>query len=144
MSSVTIDGTTGSLLVGGNRMFPIVLSNPPPPDTTAPSGHPALAEVAAAGVNFIRTGNAEWTTAQIDQQIADEQAVFDQAQAHGLLCWLWLGGLTNLPPAAGSENEQLLGKIVAASGCSSQRLVPTRVSMSPRIRHLRTASPWRR
>jgi hypothetical protein len=116
VSSVTIDGATGSLLVGGNRLFPIVLSNPPPPGGTAPSGRNALAEVAASGVNFIRTGIADWSAAQIDQQIAAEQAVLGQAQAHGLLCWLWLGALTNLPVAAGSANEQLLTKIVNALG----------------------------
>ena len=114
MSSVTIDGATGSLLVGGNRLFPIVLSNPPPPGGTAPSGRNALAEVAASGVNFIRTGIADWSAAQIDQQIAVEQSLLGQAQAHGLLCWLWLGALPNLPASAGSANEQLLTKIVNA------------------------------
>ena len=114
VSSVTIDGATGSLLVGGNRLFPIVLSNPPPPGGTAPSGRNALAEVAASGVSFIRTGIADWSAAQIDQQIAAEQAVLSQAQAHGLLCWLWLGALTNLPVQAGSPNDVLLTKIVAA------------------------------
>ncbi|HWB22803.1 MAG TPA: hypothetical protein VG652_07935 [Gaiellaceae bacterium] len=116
MSSVTIDGATGSLLIGGNRMFPIVLSNPPPSGGTAPNGKNALAEIASAGVSFIRTGIADWSASQIDQQIAAEQANLAQAQAHGLLCWLWLGGLTNLPVAAGSPNEQLLTKIVAALG----------------------------
>jgi hypothetical protein len=116
VSSVTIDGATGSLLVGGNRLFPIVLSNPPPPGGTAPSGRNALAEVAASGVNFIRTGIADWSAAQIDQQIAVEQSLLSQAQAHGLLCWLWLGALPNLPVAAGSANEQLLTKIVNAVG----------------------------
>jgi hypothetical protein len=116
VSSVTIDGATGSLLVGGSRLFPIVLSNPPPVGGTAPSGRNALAEVAAAGVNFIRTGIADWSAAQIDQQIAVEQANLGAAQSHGLLCWLWLGTLPNLPVAAGSTNEQLLGKIVAALG----------------------------
>jgi hypothetical protein len=116
VSSVTIDGATGCLLVGGNRLFPIVLSNPPPPGGTAPSGRNALAEIAAAGVSFIRIGNADWGTAQIDQQIAAVQAVLGLAQDHGLLCWLWLGALPNLPATPGSENEQLLTKIVNAVG----------------------------
>jgi hypothetical protein len=116
VSSVTIDEATGSLLVGGNRLFPIVLSNPPPPGGTAPSGRNALAEVAAAGVNFIRTGIADWSAPLIDEQISTELVVLGQAQAHGLLCWLWLGALPNLPAAAGSQNEQLLTKIVTAVG----------------------------
>ncbi len=111
---MTIDAATGCLLAGGARLFPIVLSNPPPPGGTAPSGRNGLAEVAAAGVSVIRTGNATWSAAQIDQQIAAERAVLDQAQAHGLLAWLWTGSLTNLPARAGPANDQLLTEITGA------------------------------
>ena len=51
-------------------------------------------------------------------QIAAERALQDAAAAHGLLCWLYLGEVPNLPaPDAGqppSANEQLLTKIAAA------------------------------
>jgi hypothetical protein len=114
LSAVTIHGPTGSLLVEGKRVFPIVVSNPPPATGTAPSGRNGLAEVAAAGVTFIRTGIAGWSAGGIDEQIATQGAELDQAAAHGLRCWLWLGSLTNLPVQAGSPNERLLAKIVAA------------------------------
>jgi hypothetical protein len=110
LSAVTIQAQTGSLLIGGKQVFPIVLSNPPPAAGTAPSGLNGLAEVAAAGVNFIRTGIADWSTAQI----AAQKTLLDQAAAQGLLCWLWLGALTNLPVQTGSPNELLLAQIVAA------------------------------
>ncbi len=78
--------------------FPIVLSNPPPPGGTAPNGRNGLAEVAAGGVSFIRTGRNDWSLAAIDAQLAAEKKLLDEAQAHGLQCWLWLGDTTNLPP----------------------------------------------
>ena len=52
-----IDRGTGALVVGGAKVFPIVLSNGPPPAGTAPSGRNGLAEVAAGGVNMIRSGS---------------------------------------------------------------------------------------
>lgn len=60
MPTVTVDTASGALRVGGRKVFPICLSNGPPPDGTAPSGRNGLAEVAAAGVNLIRTGAAAW------------------------------------------------------------------------------------
>src|ERR1700675_3502862 len=73
LSAVTIHGQTGSLLIGGERVFPIVLSNPPPATGTAPSGRNGLAEVAAAGVSFIRSGIADWNAGAIDAQIAAQK-----------------------------------------------------------------------
>lgn len=90
--------------------FPIVLSNPPPAGGTAPNGRNGLAEVAAAGVSFIRTGRDDWNVAAIDAQIAAEKKMLDAAQAHGLHCWLWLGDLTNLPTKP-SPQEQMLAKV---------------------------------
>jgi hypothetical protein len=55
-SRVTIDPATGSLIVGGNTLFPIGLSNGPPPESTTPAGRNGLEEVAANGVSFVRTG----------------------------------------------------------------------------------------
>jgi len=114
MSVVSIDPATGSLLVGGARIFPIVLSNPPPAAGTAPSGRNGLAEVAAGGVNFVRSGRGDWNAEFADGQIASERSLLDAAASHGLRCWTWLGGLTNLPAGAGSANEQLLAQVVAA------------------------------
>jgi hypothetical protein len=90
--------------------FPIVLSNPPPAGGTAPNGRNGLAEVAAGGVSFIRTGRNDWSLATINAQLAAEKQLLDEAQAHGLRCWLWLGDTTNLPSTP-SPQEQLLAKI---------------------------------
>jgi hypothetical protein len=109
-----IDSGTGALLIGGAKVFPIILSNGPPPAGTAPSGKNALAEVAAGGVNMIRSGSGTWSIELADGQIAAERSVLDAAGGHGLHCWTWLGKVPNLPAQAGSANEQLLVKIVDA------------------------------
>ena len=114
MSSVSIDGTTGALTVDGAGFFPIGLSNPPPPDSKTPDGRNGLAEVAANGVNVVRTGISGWSVEFVDGQIASVKQLHAAAAAHGLRCWLWLGETANLPAQAGSANEQLLTKIVTA------------------------------
>jgi hypothetical protein len=114
VSVVSIETATGSLVIGGERIFPIVLSNPPPLASTAPSGRNGWAEVAAGGVNFVRSGIRDWNAEFADGQIANERSLLDAAASNGLRCWTWLGGLTNLPAAAGSVNEQLLTKVVNA------------------------------
>ena len=91
--------------------FPIGLSNGPPPGGKAPNGRNGLAEVAAAGVTFIRTGRADWSPGQINAQIAAERALLDAAHAHGLNGWLWLGDLPNLPAGATSPQAKLLASV---------------------------------
>jgi hypothetical protein len=91
--------------------FPIGLSNGPPPGGKAPNGRNGLAEVAAAGVTFIRTGRADWSRGQIDAQIAAERSLLDAAHAHGLQGWLWLGDLPNLPAGATSPQQKLLASV---------------------------------
>jgi hypothetical protein len=91
--------------------FPIGLSNGPPPGGKAPNGRNGLAEVAAAGVTFIRTGRADWSPAQINAQIAAERGLLDAAHAHGLHGWLWLGDLPNLPAGATSPQAKLLASV---------------------------------
>jgi hypothetical protein len=113
VSTVTI-APTGALLIGGARVFPLVLSNGPPAAGKAPSGRNALAEVASAGVTFIRTGIGDWSAANVDRELAQQRALLDAAGAHGLHAWLWLGDAANLPPGApqSSPAEQLLARIV--------------------------------
>jgi hypothetical protein len=67
MAVVGIDAATGSLLVGGKKVFPIVLSNGPL-TSVAPGGRNGLAEVAAAGIGFLRTGTGNWTAELADGQ----------------------------------------------------------------------------
>ncbi len=115
MSVASVDAATGSLLLAGSRVFPIVLSNGPPSDGNAPSGRNGLAEVRAAGVNFVRTGRADWNAQQIDSQVAAERTLLDALASHGLHAWLWLGDLPDLPPPTPggppSQREQLLLKL---------------------------------
>ena len=114
MAVVGIDAATGSLLVGGRKAFPIVLSNGPPPASVAPSGRNGLAEVAAAGVSFLRTGIGNWSPEFVAGQITNERKLLNAAATHGLLCWTWLGRLPNLPATPGSTNERLLTQVVDA------------------------------
>lgn len=114
MGTVTI-APTGALSVDGSPLFPIVLSNGPPPGGATPGGRNGLAEVAAAGVSFIRTGLADWNLSGIDSQLAAQRGLLDAAAAHGLRAWLWLGSVPNLPRHAPgqppSPQEQLLTRI---------------------------------
>ena len=94
MTRTAVDEATGDLLVGGKRVFPIGLSDPPPVDGTAPSGRPAWAEVADAGVTFARN-YAVWTAAGAAEQMAAVMQELDGAVEHGLQLWLALAGVDN-------------------------------------------------
>ena len=118
MSRVVVDAATGVLLVDGAKMFPLGVSNPPPPGKRTPSGKDGLKELADAGVNVVRTGRGQWSAATLDAEIAAERALEDAAAARGLLCWLYLGELPDLPERAPGQppaaKEQLLAKVVNA------------------------------
>lgn len=49
---------------------------------------------------MLRTGRGDWSASKLDVQLAEERARLDEAAAHGLRCWVWLGSLTNLAPGA--------------------------------------------
>ena len=100
MTVVGVDRPTGALLVGGRKLFPIVLSNGPPLGAKAPNGKDALAEVAAGGAGFLRVGRPIWNLESIEQQIAAEREVLDAAAANGLHCWLQLGNVPDLSARA--------------------------------------------
>jgi hypothetical protein len=111
--AVGIDGATGSLVVNGQKFFPLGVSDPPPLGSAAPGGNDAWAEIASAGTNFIRSGRNDWSLAQVDQQVAQERIRMDHAGAHHLLCWPRLTeAAANLPTTPNSPAEQLLVKIV--------------------------------
>jgi hypothetical protein len=111
--TVTVDPATGCLVIDGTRIFPVVLAQPPPVAGQTPTGSDGWAEVAGAGVNFVRTRAMSWSLPQIDAQLAAERQILDAAAAHHLHCWLQLGSVANLPPPSTtpSSNEQLLVKI---------------------------------
>ncbi|MGH3071484.1 MAG: hypothetical protein ACRDNB_04330 [Gaiellaceae bacterium] len=118
MSRVTVDKATGALRIAGAKVFPLGLSNGPPADATTPDGRNGFAEIAGAGVTFVRTGRGDWSLGRLEEHIAAERAVLDAAAAHGLQCWLYLGELPDLPPrAAGAQasaREQMLTRIAAS------------------------------
>ena len=87
MTVATIDGSTQSLVIDGERVFPLGVSDPPPLGGEAPGGLDGWAEIASAGVNFIRSGRNDWDLQRVDEQIAQELARMDAAAAHRLYCW---------------------------------------------------------
>ena len=116
MSTVAID-STGCIVIDGQKVFPIGLSEAPLPTGKTRDGRDAWAEVASAGANFVRSGLRDWNLPQIDNQIAAERERMDVAAAHGMYCWPRLGNAGDLPPTqAGGQpsvNEQLLVKIAS-------------------------------
>jgi hypothetical protein len=108
MASTSVDAGTGNLLVGGEPVFPIVLSDPPPFQGTSPSGSNAWAEIAGAGVSFVRNYTV-WAADGLDEQIATVAQELDAAPAHGLQVWLALAGAD-----ADLGNQAVLDRVVAA------------------------------
>ena len=114
MSTVAID-STGCIVIDGQKVFPIGMSEAPPLGGKTRDGRDAWAEVASAGANFLRSGLRDWNLQQIDSQIAAERARMDGAAAHGMYCWPRLGNAGNLPTTTAggqpSVPDQLLVKI---------------------------------
>jgi hypothetical protein len=100
----------GTVLLDGRKVFPIVLSKGPERGTATPAGADALAEVAAAGVNFVKTGpgSGTWTSADIAEAIAWNR----DAAARGLYTWVNLATLSRARP--GTWRAALLRKVIAA------------------------------
>jgi hypothetical protein len=119
VTTAAVDSATGCLTLDGQKMFPLILSDPPPQGGKTPDGKDAWSEIANGGLgaNFIRSGRTlaqPWVLGQIDAQITEERQRMDEAHNHGLNCWLRLVNAANLPAPTGgavSEPEQLLVKI---------------------------------
>jgi hypothetical protein len=95
----------GVITLNGAPVFPLILSLPPPLNGTTPSGGDALAEVAGAGINFLKTGNVTWTSSSA--LITTEQAWEDAAAAHGVHTWLNLGNLGHILTPGSSADGTL-------------------------------------
>ena len=106
MTVTKLDSKSGCLLVGGRRVFPLGLSDPPPVNSTAPNGKPAWTEIASAGVNFGRNYTV-WTAAAAGEQLLTVGQQLEAAQQHGLQMWVALAGLDN-----NLARKSLLNKIV--------------------------------
>jgi hypothetical protein len=94
MTKTLVDAATGNLLVAGKPVFPIGLSDPPPLGSTAPSGLDAWAEIASAGVTFLRNYTV-WTAAGVEEQMLPVAQELAAAPQHGLQVWLGLAGADN-------------------------------------------------
>jgi hypothetical protein len=86
----------GTTLVDGRKVFPIVLAKGPPRGSRTPAGLDALAELAAAGVNFIKIGPSSTVWSASDT--ADAIAWNREAARHGLLTWINLSTLSRARP----------------------------------------------
>jgi hypothetical protein len=100
----------GTVLLDGRKVFPILLSKGPEPGTTTPEAADALAEVASAGVNFVRVGPGvgTWTGRDIAQAIAWNR----EAAAHGLYTWVNLSSLSRAQPD--TWRATLLRKVIGS------------------------------
>jgi hypothetical protein len=106
LTATGIDRATGNLLVAGERIFPLGLSDPPPIDSSAPNGKPAWAEVASAGVNFARNYTV-WNAGAAAEQIITVSEQLDAAAEHGMQLWLALAGIDD-----DLSHKPLLEKVV--------------------------------
>ena len=108
-ANITFDDA-GTLVVDGQKKFPLNLTIVPGPDAKAPNGRPAYAEFADCGVMFMRSGGPAWN----DQAIEKEKAMQSAAAAGGLRCCPWLGwDLSNFDPSD-TRKEAKLKKVIAA------------------------------
>jgi hypothetical protein len=101
---------SGTILLDGHKVFPIVLAKGPERGTTTPAGGDALAEIAAAGVNFVKVGpgTGSWRSADITEALGWNR----EAAAHGLYTWVNLATLARARPD--SWRAALLRKVIGS------------------------------
>lgn len=114
-ATVTTTDPAGTVLLDGQKIFPIVLAKGPPPGGTTPSGEDAFAEVVGAGVNFFKVGPAvqPWTDADIEQAKLENRT----AAAHGAYTWI---NLSTVSLASGETRlEQVVPALLADSAADA-------------------------
>jgi hypothetical protein len=82
-SQTTFD-TNHVLVIDGKKIFPIGFTMPPPPEGRTPAGKNAIAELADAGANFMRTG--AWDGGWSEAALQREKKYEDAAARYGLHC----------------------------------------------------------
>jgi hypothetical protein len=102
---------SGAFVIGGERTFPIGLSNPPPIGSRTPSGADGLDTVVAAGVTIFRVGplSQPWSSTTIDYAKAWDQAALQR----GVHTWMSLGD-TAASAVAGARSDAVLTKVVTS------------------------------
>src|SRR3954470_17395034 len=106
----TASDQSGTMVLNGQKVFPIVLAKGPDAGSTTPLGADALAEVAGAGVTFLKIGPAtvRWTSGDIaDANVQDRAAL-----ASGL--WTWVNLSTVAQATAGSTVDAMLQQVVGS------------------------------
>jgi hypothetical protein len=95
-AAVTQTDAQGTVLVDGQKVFPIVLAKGPERGSTTPSGGDALNEVVDAGVNFFKVGPASrpWWPEDKDDAVAWNQ----EAAQRGVYTWVNLATLADAEP----------------------------------------------
>src|SRR3954447_19201123 len=106
----TASDQSGTMGLNGQKVFPIVLAKGPDAASKTPSGTDALAEVAGAGVTFLKIGPATvpWTSGDIADANTQDRA----AAANGLATWVNLSTVSKA--TAGSPDDQLLAQVVTS------------------------------
>src|SRR4051794_11999044 len=109
-AATTTHDPSGTVLLDGRKVFPIVLAKGPDRGGTTLDGHDAIAEVIGAGVTVLKIGPATvpWT----DADIAD--AKLDDADAAAKGAYTWVNLSTVSRAIAGSAGDALLQKVVGA------------------------------
>jgi hypothetical protein len=108
-ATTTHDGS-GTVVLDGRKVFPIVLAKGPDRAGTTPDGRDAIAEVIGAGVTVLKIGPATvpWTDADI------AAAKLDDADAAAKGGYTWVNLSTVSRATAGSASDALLEKVVGA------------------------------
>src|SRR3954451_6120127 len=105
-SKISID-ENGALVANGKRVFPIAFTLAPRPETTAPSGKPALQELRAAGALLLRSGPVGEVSTWDDHWIAEEQKWQDGGAKAGMFCTPWLKDLAEIEPGDKAKEAKL-------------------------------------
>jgi hypothetical protein len=103
-ATTTVD-LHGTVLVDGQKVFPIVLAKGPEPGMVTPTGANGLAEVAEAGVNFFKTGPA--SSPWVDQDKQDALEYNQAAAAVGAYTWVNLATLATATPSTPVREARL-------------------------------------
>ena len=118
-AATTSSDAAGTMLLNGQKVFPLVLAKGPDAGTTTPNGTGAFAEVASGGVNFLKLGPA--TTPWTDSDIADTNTQDRAAAASGLATWVNLSTVARATPGAASDTllEHVVTSLKADAGSSA-------------------------
>ena len=106
----TASDQSGTMVLNGQKVFPIVLAKGPDAGAKTPGGGEALAEVAGAGVSFLKIGPATvpWTSGDITDANTQDRA----AAANGLSTWVNLSTVSQA--TAGSPGDVLLAQVIGS------------------------------